>query len=361
MKKILFLANSLGGLYHFRYELLERLTQEGHHVCILAPENQYAEKFRQLGCEFEQIEIDRRGINPFTDMKLLFNYFRKIKKIKADIVFSYTIKPNIYGGFVCRLLKIPYAVNITGLGSAVENKGIIQKVTVMLYKIALKKAQRVFFQNEENRQFFIDKKIARKAHHILPGSGVNLNKFSYIEYPSEGKIEFTFISRIMKEKGIEQYLTAAETIKKCYPDAVFHVCGACEEQYEKRLQELHQSGVVVYHGLVADVRSILKDVHCVVHPTYYPEGMSNVLLEASASGRPIITTDRSGCREIIDDEKNGYIVKQKNSEDLIQKIVKFIQLPYEEKKKMGRYGREKVEKQFDRNIVIEAYLNELDR
>ena len=173
-------------------------------------------------------------------------------------------------------------------------------------------------------------------------------------------MEFVFISRIMKEKGIDQYLEAAKVIRKKYPQTRFHICGACEPEYDGELQKLIGDKTVIYHGLVKDVAAIHKVTHCTVHPTYYPEGMSNVLLEACASGRPIITTDRAGCREIIDDGVNGFVVKQKDSGDLIDKLEKFINLSYEQKKSMGLAARAKVEKEFDRKIVVRKYLAELE-
>jgi len=180
-----------------------------------------------------------------------------------------------------------------------------------------------------------------------------------MEYPGGNKTEFAFISRIMKEKGADQYLEAAERIKEKYPDTVFHVCGFCEEAYEERLSKLQKEGIIVYHGMVRDVRTIIKNMHCIIHPTYYPEGLSNVLLEASASGRPIITTNRSGCREVIDDGVNGFVAEQKNADDLVEKIESFLALNYEEKKQMGIEGRKKVEKEFDRQIVVDKYMKEL--
>ena len=163
----------------------------------------------------------------------------------------------------------------------------------------------------------------------------------------------------MKEKGIDQYLNAAKVIKKKYPNTEFHICGFCEAEYKGRLDEFNKNGTVIYHGLIGDVAGFLKNIHCVVHPTYYPEGISNVLLEACASGRPIITTDRSGCREIVDDDVNGYVTSQKNSAELIKVIEKFLSLNYEEKREMGINARKKVEEHFDRQIVVEAYMKEL--
>ena len=191
------------------------------------------------------------------------------------------------------------------------------------------------------------------------GSGVNLSRFVPIEYPSDKTVEFAFISRIMKEKGVDQYLEAAEYIRKKYPNTVFHVCGFCEQAYEERLKDLHDRGVIVYHGMVRDIKTVLKDIHCTIHPTYYPEGISNVLLESSACARPIITTNRSGCREVIDDGVNGFIVNQKDSKDLIEKTEKFLSLSWEERKNMGLAGRAKVEREFDRQIVVEKYCDEL--
>ena len=219
--------------------------------------------------------------------------------------------------------------------------------------------QKVFFQNTENQQFFIDHKIALGKHGLLPGSGVNLERFTLKEYPNGDTIRFAFISRIMKEKGIDQYLEAAEAIKEKYPNTEFHICGFCETEYEGKLNEFNDNGTVIYHGMLRDVAGFLDDIHCVVHPTYYPEGLSNVLLEASASGRPIITTDRSGCREVIEDGVNGYMIPQKDSKALIEAIDKFMQLDYESKKAMGIAGRKKVEKEFDRQIVVNKYLGEL--
>jgi galacturonosyltransferase len=165
----------------------------------------------------------------------------------------------------------------------------------------------------------------------------------------------------MKEKGIDQYLEAATYIRDKYPATTFHVCGFCEEAYESKLLELQDEGTIVYHGLVSDVREVIKQTHCTIHPSYYPEGLSNVLLESSACGRAIITTNRAGCREVVEDGVNGYVVEQKNAQDLIDKIEKFLSLNYEEKRQMGIFGREKVEKEFDRNIVVNAYMEEINR
>ncbi len=361
MSKVLFLVNHDVVIYNFRLELVERLLADGHQVVISSPKGERIDDLIALGCEYHEITISRHGMNPIKELKLISEYKKLLADVKPDMVFTYTIKPNIYGGIACKSKKIPYVANITGLGTAVENGGIVQKITVILYKYAFGKVRKVFFQNTENMQFFINHKIAIGKHDLLPGSGVNLQRFVPLEYPIDDTIHFAFISRIMKEKGIDQYLEAAEYIKNKYPNTVFHVCGFCEQEYEEKLKEMTERGIIEYHGMVRDIKTILKDVHCTVHPTYYPEGLSNVLLESSACARPIITTDRSGCREVIDDGVNGFIVKQRDSEDLIKQIEKFLTLSNEERELMGRRGRIKVEKEFDRNIVVRKYCDEVKK
>lgn len=357
--KIMILANSDTGLYKFRRELLEELLKQ-HQVCICLPIGDYIQSMVEMGCEFIQCDyLERRGKNPFKELKLISFYKKVLKAEKPDIVFTYTIKPNIYGGMACKSLKIPYVVNITGLGSAVENAGVMQKVTLALYKIGLKGAQKVFFQNTENRDFMLEKKVVNGAYDLLPGSGVNLNQYQEYPYPDGETTDFVFIARIMKEKGIDQYLDTAEYIRKKYPETRFHVCGACKEEYRQKLEQMNGEGTIIYHGKVKNMVEIYQKTSCTIHPTYYPEGLSNVLLESSATGRPIITTDRAGCREVIDDAVNGYVCKQKDSEDLIKQVEKFLALSWEERKKMGLAGRKKVEKEFDRNIVINKYLQEV--
>ena len=362
MSKILILTNSITGLRSFRLEVMKKFRDERNEVTIYCPEHEETEEFTEIGCTVKFVKnIQRRGTSIKTDIKLFLEYFKILGKEKPDIVFTYTIKPNIYGAMACALRGIPCAPNITGLGSAVENGGKMQVLTVLLYKLGFLRVKKVFFQNQENMDFFVKKKIAMGKHELLPGSGVNLEKFQLLPYPQKDTVEFAFISRIMKEKGADQYLEAAQSIKEKYPNTVFHVCGNCEEAYLEKLTELHEKGIINYHGRLRDIREIHKEIHCTIHPTYYPEGMSNVLLESCASGRAIITTDRSGCREIVDNGINGYIVQQKNTQDVIDKIEKFLSLSFEERKEMGIRGREKVEKEFDRNIVIEKYMAELKR
>lgn len=357
--KVLILTNNLSGLHNFRIEVVQTIINEGHHLTISGPLNKSIVYFENLKCDYFPTPFNRKGTNPIKDFKLVFQYIKIIKKVKPDVVLSYTIKPNIYGGMACRWKGVPQIANITGLGTAVENPGWMQKLTIMLYRIGLKNAHTVFFQNKANREFCISHKMVKGHHVLIPGSGVNLERHQYKDYPPEYPLRFVFISRLVKQKGIEQYLEAAEQLKKIHPDIEFHILGFCEGNYKDRLDLLQKKGIVEYHGRQMDVRPYLGMCHCVIHPSFYPEGMSNVLLESCANGRPVITTDRPGCGEIVDEGITGFVVKQQDTKDLIEKITKFIQLPYETKKQMGVKARKKVEKEFDRNIVVNAYLKEL--
>lgn len=359
MMKVLILANNDAGLYNFRKELVAELLKMCE-VSLCLPEGDYRRYFEESGCKYIPVVLERHGTNPWKEWKLLRTYKRVLKQEKPDIVFTYTIKPNVYGGMACKELNIPYVVNITGLGTAVENGGVMQKITLALYKAALEKSQKVFFQNTANRDFMLKSGIIKGEYDLLPGSGVNLEQYRVLEYPAGETVDFVFIGRVMKKKGIDQYMDAAKKIREKYPETRFHVCGSCEEDYKDTLDRLQEQGVLIYHGSVTDMAEIYRMASCTVHPTYYPEGLSNVLLESCACGRPIITTGRPGCREVVDDEVNGFVVEEKNSKDLIEKIEKFLAISPEERKQMGLAGRRKVEREFNRQIVVDKYLEELN-
>lgn len=359
--KILILCNNDGGIYNLRKELVEKLIELKYKVYISCPEGDRVKDLILMGCEFINTEVDRRGTNLFKDFKLLALYNKIMNKIKPDIVLTYTIKPNIYGGMICRLKKVPYICNITGLGTALEKESFLQKILVILYRIALKNVKCCFVQNKENLNFLKNNKITNEEkYRLIPGSGVNLKHFKLLPYPNEKeKIKFLFISRILKEKGIEEYLKTAQYISKNYKNVEFHILGLCEKEYKGKLKEYENQKIIYYHGLKKDVIPYLKESSCLIHPSYYPEGMSNVLLEASASGRPVITTNRAGCKEIVDEGENGFIVEIKNTKQLIKKVEEFVNLPRAQREKMGLEGRKKMEKEFDRNIIVNAYLKEI--
>ena len=359
--KILVLTNNFGGLHSFRKEVMKALVDEGHKVVISAPFDEKKEYFEEIGCNVIDTQFNRKGMNPLKDFGLMMRYRKLMKQEKPGVVLSYTIKPNLYGGMACQMCGVPQIANVTGLGSAVENSGWLQKLTIILYKVGLRKTRTVFFQNKANMEFCKEHGMVKGHSRLIPGSGVNLQYHTLQEYPAEGEpVRFIFISRLLKEKGIEEYLTAAHEIKAKYPETEFHILGAREEDYQERLEELQKEGIVIYHGAQPDVRPYIGKAWCTVHPSYYPEGMSNVLLESCAAGRPIVTTNRPGCGEIVDDGVNGYVVKQQDGYDVARKLEQFLGLSYNEKKEMGLAARKKVEREFGRQIVIDAYLKEIN-
>lgn len=360
MKKILFLVNHDLVIYNFRKELVTELLNQGYEVIISSPYGEKIDRLIQVGAKFVETKIDRRGLNPLKDLKLIRHYKKKMLDIEPDIVLTFTIKPNIYGGLAAKKLKIPYIANITGLGSALENEGILQKITTILYKRAFKEINTVFFQNEENMRFFHDKKIAVGKHKLLAGSGVNLEEYKLINYPTdEVATKFIFIGRIMKDKGIEEYLSAAIQLKSIYNNLIeFYVVGFYEEKYKRIIEELHSRRTINYLGYIDNIREVLKDIHCVVLPSYH-EGMSNVLLEAQATGRPVIGTDVSGVRETFVHTYSGLLCKKADVNDLVRQMIAFHEYSVEKKAQMGINGRQHVEEKFDRKIVINEYIKKI--
>lgn len=360
MNRILVLTNSINGLYNFRNELIESLFKNEYEVYISSPYNSKSDHYKTNGIKIIDTSINRHGVNPFSDIKLFFHYRKIIKKIRPKVILTYTIKPNIYGGLAARFTKTPYISNITGLGTAVENRGLLQIITMKLYKSALKKVHTIFFQNKENMDFMLNKGIKGENQILLPGSGVNVKKFIYLEYPEDEILNFLFIGRVMKAKGIDYYLEAAKHVKLIYPNTVFHILGGYEEDYKSLINDYEVKGIIKYHGKVDDVREFYKIAHAIVHPSFH-EGMSNVLLEAAASGRPVLATKIPGCLETFNEGESGLGFDIKSVPSLIKAIIKFIELPYEDKKKMGVESRRKMEKEFDREIVIKAYLNQIKK
>ena len=362
MKKLLILTNSINGLYSFRRELVETLIKKGYEVTISSPKDVKSSYFAKIGCGLIYTSINRRGTNPIKDFKLLVNYLRIINRIKPNVVLTYTIKPNVNGGLACRLLGVPYIANITGLGTSIENKGLIRILSLTLYKIGLKKASCIFFQNESNRKFFVENRVISniKAKGI-PGSGVNLKQHSFEEYPgNNGTLRFLFIGRIMKAKGVEELFEVAKAIKNIYKNIQFHVVGKIEENYNQTLDELQNKQIIKFYGHQENVHEFIKNSHATILPSYH-EGMSNVLLESAATGRPVLASRVPGCKETFDEGISGFGFEPKNVDSLVKTIIKFSELPYEKKKQMGIAGRRKMEKEFDRNIVIKAYLEEIDK
>lgn len=363
--KILILANSIGGLFRFRKELIERLFEYGeengnkNQIFAAVPDGKSVNKIEELGCTYIEMQIDRRGINPIIDIKLFLRMNKIIRRIKPDMIITYTIKPNVYGGILARLKKIPYAANITGLGTAFERNGPLKTFIILLYKIALKKVKVIFFENEENRKIFVNLNIVPDLKTCkLNGAGVNLDEFSFAELPEEETIHFIFVGRLMKEKGIDELFGAMEQLYAEGEDCVLDVLGGFEENYQAVIEKHQQTGWLNYYGYQYNVQDYIKNAHCAVLPSWH-EGMSNTLLEAGAMGRPLIVSDIPGCREAVVDGKNGYLVKVHSQNDLYDKMKCFLGISDMRRKEMGRYSNEHIKKNFNKKDVVEKTVEQL--
>lgn len=356
MKKVLILANSSGGLYDFRNELVLELLKE-YSVYVSIPDDVAVDKLEAEGCKMIHIDINRRGMNPVQDLGLLKAYLKLLKEIKPDVVLTYTIKPNIYGGFCCRLLRVPYIVNITGLGTTFERGGMLKTMVVTMYRTALKKATCIFFQNDRNKQIFEENGIFGQKAKRVNGSGVNVEKYQLEEYPGREKPKFLFVGRLMKEKGIEEYLSCA---KKYANRAEFDIIGYCEEAYEEEVKQLQKNGILRFHGFQKEVKPFYKEADAIVIASYH-EGMSNVLLEAAAMGRPVLATNIPGCKEAVEDNITGLLFKSRSEQALEEAIEYFLAMPVKQRKTMGQAARVKMEQEFDRRIVVESYIDEIEK
>lgn len=362
MDKILILGSNSMMLYHHRRELIAAIQENGYKVVVAAPMDPESKNLVKLGCEFYPINVESRGTNIKSDMTAIRDIVSMLRKVRPSLVLTFYTKTNIYGGTACRFLKIPYIENITGLGSALSRGGGVQKIMLYLYRIALRDADTVFFQNKSNHSLFLERGFKMRHTELIPGSGVNLEHFKPLPYPEKGEpVQVLYVSRIMKEKGIDEVLEAAKIVKANHPEVRFHIVGPAQNDYLPILKKAEAEGLIEYHGKVHDTGPCFEKTHVTVLPSYYPEGMANVLLESSASARPIITTPKPGCGETLDEGVTGFLAEPKDAKSLAAAIEHFISLPYEQQREMGLAARRKMEKEFDRNIVINAYLAAIRR
>ena len=361
MPKALILGNSSSGLYDFRNELILGLMDMGYEIVISLPDDLKVKELSAEGCRVVHTDINRRGVNPIQDLALFGAYRKLLKSERPDVVLTYTIKPNIYGGFAARLAKIPYFSTITGLGSTFERGGILLKMIIIMYKAALKSCRCLFFQNQSNREIFEKHGIYAKKHVTVNGSGVNLEKHRFEKYPGHGGdvTRFLYIGRLMKEKGSEEYLYSAEKLHEKYGDKVsFSAIGYAEDEFGEMVKEAEKKGILKMIPYQKDIHPYIKEADAVVHPSYH-EGMSNVIMEAAATGRPVIASDISGCKEIIDKDRSGFLVKPRSRKALLEGIDKFMKLDAAKRQEMGKNGRNWVEKNFDRKRIVKAYIDEI--
>ena len=359
MKTVLILSNHHSYTYNLRKELIQKILDSNYKVVIALPYGEKVELLKNMGCEFIDVPLERRGTNPITELKLIFSYLSVLKKVKPDIVLTYTLKPNMYGGLACRLYGANVIHTVTGLGSVFVRDVIYKKVVTWLNKIAFKGSNIIAFMNEENKSLYKNLNIIQPKQKtmVVAGSGVNLNRFEYSEPKYNDEIKFTFIARILKDKGIEEYLGAAKEIKKIYKDVKFEVVGFVDEdKYKKMLKEYEEENIISYLGKRDDIPLVMANSSCIVLPSY-GEGKGTVLQEGAAIGRPLITTDTYGCRDNVEENYNGYLCKVADTNSLFKAMERFIRLDPEEKLIMGKKSREKAENEFDRSIVVETYLD----
>ena len=357
--RILIATNHSYMFYRFRKELVEALMQE-HEVILSTPFVGHEDDLQAMGLRCIDTEIDRRSINPFKDMKLLKTYRKMLDEIQPDLVITYSIKPNIYMGSACKAKGIPYVTNVQGLGTAFE-KPVLSSVVSVMYRSALRKARTVFFENEENAQFFLHKNIiSAQQMKVLPGAGINLDEYPYVPMQDDGVCSFLFVGRIMKEKGVDEFFAAAKTVKAELGEKVaFDVVGFYEDAYKETVDQLVADGVINFHGFQTDVHPFYEAADCVVLPSYH-EGMSNVLLEGAASGRPLITSDIPGCREAVEDGVSGYLCPAKDADALYEAMRRFVELPENCRGELGRRGRERMEQRFSKTAVVAETIKHLE-
>lgn len=351
--KILIITNHSYMLYRFRRELIAQLQQD-HEVVLSMPFVGHEDDFREMGLRCIETAIDRRGINPKTDLKLLMTYRRMLQQEHPDFVITYSIKPNIYAGLACSQLNIPFCANVQGLGTAFQHAALA-KFVAMLYKAALRKAKTVFFENQGNAQEFIKRKIitAEKAT-VLPGAGINLETYPLMPYPKNEQIHFLYLSRFMKEKGVDELFAAMRRLHKEMGNKVtLDLVGFFDDDFDMqaKVDALVADGIAVFHGFHTDPRPFYAAADCVVLPSYH-EGLSNVLLEAAAIGRPVITSDIHGCKETVEPGVSGLLCQVRDEESLYQQMREMASLPRQQREAMGLAGRKKVALEFDKQAVV---------
>ena len=370
------LTNNDDDVYCFRLELIQAIIDAGYRILISCPDGPKFEVLEEIGLQkniefiYDDPPIDRRGTNVVNDGKLLIHYWNLFRKTKPAVVLTYTAKPNVYASLVAHILDIPVINNVTGLGSVVNESGLKQKLIMCLFKTAYRGSSCIMFQNSTNMSLANDLGWIKGDYILIPGSGVALDRFPLQDYPDGGDgidgepVVFNYIGRVMKDKGVDDYIKAAKCIKNKYPNTEFNILGfiePTESHYEAELEELGRQGIVYYRGSQKDVRPCIERAHAIIHPSTYGEGMSNVLLENAASGRLIITTDNPGCKETVDDGISGFIFHGGCLDELVDCIELVVnKMSNFERQQMGYKGHEKIKNSFSRQIVIDAYLKKIN-
>ena len=361
--RVALVINTSWNIWNFRASLVRALQAAGHEVLAIAPPDNYSARLEtELGCRFVPILMENKGTNPVKDAALTRRFYQIYKREKPDVVLHYTIKPNIYGSIAAKLLGIPSINNVSGLGTVFIIKNFVSKVALSLYRFAFRFPHKVFFQNSDDRQLFLDNGLVRKEiTGLLPGSGVDINKFRpAAQFTRNTPFVFLMVARVLYEKGVEEYFEAAKIIRTAVPGTRIQLLGGLDEAGgvgvpSATFEEWLKSGDIEYLGRSDDVAAHLHRVDCVVLPSYR-EGTPKTLLEAAAVGKPLVTTDVPGCRETVVNGRNGYLCQVRNSEDLAAKMLQVLRLPEAELQGMGQNSRYLAEIKFDEKLVMDQYL-----
>lgn len=364
-KKVMIALNTTWNLVNFRSGLIRALQSAGYEVVAVAPSDKYADGLVALGCRFVHVFMDSNGTHLGRDFLFLWRVFSILRIEKPDVYLGYTIKPNVYGSLAARTLGIPVINNITGLGAVFIRGGWLSQLVKGLYRLALSRSRKVFFQNDDDRQLFIRGRLVHEGvTDLLPGSGIDLARFSPTPLPSKAPVRFLLIARMLRDKGVGEFVEAARLLKQRGECAEFCLLGFLDVANPAAISQQQMNawvaeGAVRYLGMSDNVREEIAQADCVVLPSYR-EGTPRALLEAAAMARPIVTTDSVGCRDVVDDGVNGFLCKPKDPFDLADKMGCIVSMTNAEREAMGLRGREKVERQFDEEIVIRKYLQAID-
>ncbi len=360
-KKITICSNTSWYLYNFRQGLIKALQNQGYEVSLIAPVDDYTERLEHLGCRHYDIELNNKGTNPIEDTKLMYQYYKLFKEINPDILLIYTIKPNIYASIISKILNIETINVVAGLGTVFLDNKPSSKLARGLYKISLFNNKVLFENGDDNREFIKRNIIKKRQSTIIPGSGINTDSFQPKNSVTKKEdITFLLIARLIKDKGVIEYVEAIKSIKDKYPNAKFKILGSYYFDNPSAISEGEvkswvKNGIIEYLGYTDAVLEEIEKVDCIVLPSYR-EGLSRVLLEAGSMSKPIITTNVTGCREVVDNGYNGFLVTPKSSKSLAVAIEKMINLSHKERVQMGIRGRLKVINEFEEKIVIKKYL-----
>ncbi|MFM4937373.1 glycosyltransferase family 4 protein [Aeromonas veronii] len=367
-KKLAFVANTAWSMFNFRHGLLSRLIDDGYQLTIIAPYDEFSEKLREMGCAVIDLPMEAKGTNPLQDLKLIYTLYRVYQQIVPDFIIHYTIKPNIYGSLAAKLAGIASLAITTGLGYTFVNDNLVAKLAKSLYKFAFHYPKEVWFLNEDDRQVFLQHRLVRADKAVLlHGEGVDLTHFAPLAKPQpDDQIRFLLIARMLWDKGVGEFVEAARIIRQRYPQAVFQLLGACGVANpsvieREQLAKWEAEGVIEYLGTTSDVRPVIAQADCVVLPSFYREGIPRTLMEAAAMAKPLITTDNVGCRDVVIPGQTGLLCPVKDGHALADCCEQLITMTVEQRSLMGSAGREFMRQKFEEKLVIEQYLQKLQR